>query len=196
MTLRLVARHLEAATGSWVARKLLPFAIRSILRLGELIFVTLVVELTLALPMAMYFHRITVYALPVNLIVLPLLAILVPIAMLLLISLAVGQWQPLFQPASALSILHLSLFVVRKLGGLSLGDWRVPDPGPVQIAIAMLAFVLAIQLARGGSMKQRFSLAALLMVTAASLCGQGQLTILPTRFYSRPLTWVSAIRCC
>ena len=169
VTLRLVARHLEAAAGSWIAWKLLPFAIRSVFRLGELIIVTLVVELTLALPMAIYFHRITVYALPVNLIVLPLLAVLVPVAMLLLLFLAIWPAAAIVPAGVCLTILHLSLFVVRKLGGLWFGDWRVPDPAPVQVAAAILLFVLAVQFARGGAMQRRFSLIALVLVAVTAL---------------------------
>ena len=44
------------------------------LRCVELLVVSCIVELAMALPMAVYFHRITVFALPVNILILPLLA--------------------------------------------------------------------------------------------------------------------------
>jgi competence protein ComEC len=169
VTLRLVARHLEVAFNTQVAWKLFPFATRSLLRLGELLWITLVVELALALPMAIYFHRITVYALPANLCILPLLAILLPASMLLLIVLSLWPVAAIAPSAAVLSILHLSVFLVRKLGALSLGDLRIPDPAPLQIGAAVLLFVLAIQLARGRAWQRRVSFAALLLAALTAI---------------------------
>ena len=148
VTLRLIARHLEPVTNHRVAWQLLPLVVRSCLRICEVMFVTLVVELALALPMAIYFHRITVYALPVNLCILPLLGILVPTAMLLLLILSLWPAAAIVPAAVCLSILHLSIFLVRKLGAFTLGDFRIPNPTTLQIAASLLAFVLALQLAR------------------------------------------------
>ena len=53
-----------------------------LLRFVELLVVSCVVELAMTLPMAMYFHRITIFALPVNLLILPLLVVLMPAALL------------------------------------------------------------------------------------------------------------------
>jgi len=169
VTLRLIASHLEAATNSTIARKVFPLAVRSILRLGEILFVTLVVELVLALPMAIYFHRITIYALPVNLCILPLLAILVPSAMLLLLVLTLWPAAAILPASVCLGVLHFSVFIVRKLGTLSLGDLRVPDPASIQIGLAILSFVLALQLARGSAVQRRFAFVATLLVAAAAL---------------------------
>ena len=47
--------------------------------------VSCVVELAMTLPMAVYFHRITIFALPVNLLILPLLVVLMPAALLTLL---------------------------------------------------------------------------------------------------------------
>lgn len=147
ITLRLLARHLEPISPR-IAWKALPFLVRSALRLGELLFVTLVVELALALPMAVYFHRITIYALPVNLFILPLLGLLLPAAMLLLLVLAI--WPPAAAVPGALAVflLHMSVGLVRRLGALSLGDLRVPEPAAWQIAAALLLLLLALLLAR------------------------------------------------
>jgi competence protein ComEC len=50
VTIRLIAIHLQAASSFRIAWSSLPFSIRSLLRFGEVLFVTLVVELSLALP--------------------------------------------------------------------------------------------------------------------------------------------------
>ena len=169
VTQRLIARHLAPATSDRIAWRLFPFLIRSLLRLGELLFVTLVVELALALPMAIYFHRITVYALPVNLCILPLLAVLLPLAMILLIVLILWPAAAIAPAAGCLFLLHLSVFLVRSLGALSLGDLRVPDPCAPQIGAAILLFVLAIQLARGPRVQRRYSFAALILMAGSGL---------------------------
>ncbi len=168
VTLRLIARHLELATSHRIAWQLLPFLIRTILRLGELLFVTLVVELALALPMAIYFHRITVYALPVNLCILPLLGLLLPAAMILLVALTL--WPTAALPAAVtLFLLHFSVWIVHKLGALTLGDLRVPDPTTFQISLALLLFVLALQFARTYGLYRRLAFVVLILMAAVAL---------------------------
>ena len=169
VTLRLIARHLEAATSPVIAWQLLPFLIRTILRLGELLFVTLVVELALTLPMAIYFHRITVYALPVNLSILPLLGILLPAAMVLLVALTIWPAAATLPATVTLFLLHFSVWIVHKLGALSLGDLRVPDPTTFQIALALLLFVLAIQLARSPGRVRGIAFVAVALMAISAL---------------------------
>ncbi len=72
--------------------RLFPWTVRILIRSLELLVVSCVVELAMALPMALYFHRITVFALPVNLFILPLLAVLMPAALVTLLALVV--WPP------------------------------------------------------------------------------------------------------
>jgi competence protein ComEC len=169
VTLRLIASHLEPAARHWIAWRFLPLGVRAVLRLCELVFVGLVVELALALPMAIYFHRITVYALPVNLLILPLLAVLIPAGMILLFALAVWPPAAIVPAAVCATVLHVGVFVVRGLGALALGDFRVPDPVTFQIAAALLSFILAVQLARGGRLQRWLSMVAMVLVALAAL---------------------------
>lgn len=172
VTLRLVAQHMEAATGARIAWRFLPWVVRWVLRLGELVFVTLVVELALALPMAIYFHRITVYALPVNLVILPLLGILLPCAMALLVVISVWPAAAAIPAAVCVSVLHFSVFVVRGLGGLAFGDIRVPEPTVMQTAVATGLFVLAILLCKLSGPRpvlQRVAFAVLLLAAGTAL---------------------------
>ena len=64
-----------------IAWSVFPWTVRFSIRVVELVVVSCVVELAMTLPMAVYFHRITVFALPVNLLILPLLAVLMPAAL-------------------------------------------------------------------------------------------------------------------
>ena len=56
------------------AGRLLVLAVRGVLGMVLLTTVSLITELVMALPMAFYFHRITLTALPANILVIPLLA--------------------------------------------------------------------------------------------------------------------------
>ena len=169
VNLRLIARHLEAATNSRIAWRLLPLAIRSALRLGELIFVTLVAELALALPMAIYFHRITVYALPVNLVILPLLGILLPAAMILLLVLTLWPAVASLPATVTLLLLHFSVWIVHRLGALIFGNFRVPGPTTLQTALAFLLFVAALLLTHFTGRIRRLAFVALLLMTISAL---------------------------
>jgi len=173
VSLRLIAQHLEPAANRWIAWRAFPFAVRSILRLGELLFITLVVELALALPMAMYFHRITVYALPVNLLILPLLGLLVPLAMAMLIAISSWPIMAILPAALCLGVLHLSLAIVRGLGALSFSDFRIPDPSLLQISSAVLLCVAAIQLARATGPIRRAAFIAILFMACSAVAPHG-----------------------
>jgi competence protein ComEC len=102
--------------------------VRLFLRCVELLVVSCVVELAMALPMALYFHRITVFALPVNVFILPLLLILMPAALVTLLALAV--WPPVaVLPAMIVAVfLHIGIGLVRLFGSMAWGDFRIPAP--------------------------------------------------------------------
>ena len=71
--LRMFAAGLARATHRVIGWRLFPWTVRFLLRCVEVLVVSSIVELAMALPMAVYFHRITVFALPVNMLILPLL---------------------------------------------------------------------------------------------------------------------------
>ena len=167
VTLRLIARHMESVTGTTFAWKLLPMLVRWTLRFGELLFITLIVELALALPMAIYFHQIAVYSLPVNLCILPLLGILLPASMLLLVLLAIWPTAAILPVSLSIWILHLSVFIIRKLGAL--GDFRIPEPDMLQIELSLMLFVAALQLTRCTGRIRRLAFVALLLMTITAL---------------------------
>ncbi len=89
VTLRMMAAALQGAVrgraDGRIAWRFFPSTVRILIRCFELMVVSCVVELAMALPMAVYFHRITVFALPVNVFILPLLLILMPAALITLL---------------------------------------------------------------------------------------------------------------
>lgn len=126
--MRMVAEHIRAFVGKRLAWVVFPWIIRFLLRVVELVTVSCVVELAMTLPMAMYFHRITVFALPVNLFILPLLAILIPIALMMLMCLAAWPGVAAVPAAGVAIVLHLGVWLVRSFGSMQYGDLRIASP--------------------------------------------------------------------
>ena len=159
--LRMAAARLEAAFHRVIAWRVFPWMVRSALRVCELVVVAVVVELAMTLPMAIYFHRITIFALPVNLLILPLLALLMPAAVITLIALLF--WPAIVAiPATVVALLlHFGVRLVRLFGALTLGDLRIPGPLVWQSALFCGLLGAAMVLARGAKWQRRAAWAAL-----------------------------------
>ncbi len=144
--LRMFAVSLGKAVSKWVGWSVLPWAVRMALRLVEALAVTAIVELAMTLPMAIYFHRITLFALPVNLLILPLLTALMPAALVTWAVLLVAPSAAVFPAAAAALLLHIGTGVVHFFGSLALGDWRIASPLAWQVAAfcALLAAAMAL----------------------------------------------------
>jgi competence protein ComEC len=123
----------------WHARKRAPFAIltprklpavtfKAALWAGELALVGLVTELVLVLPMAVWFHRAAVFALPANLLVIPVLALLIPAAVATFAASLVGPWLAVLPGAITALLLHAIAAVVGHLSRLAAADVRIPGP--------------------------------------------------------------------
>jgi competence protein ComEC len=148
VTLRMLAAALQAALRERsVAWRVFPWTVRFVLRVGELLVVSCVVELAMTLPMALYFHRITIFALPVNVFILPLLLVLMPAA---LITLLFALISPVYAVVPAIFValpLHCGVGLVRLFGSLSFGDFRIPAPLLWQSAAFCALLAAAIVLA-------------------------------------------------
>ncbi len=166
--LRMVAWRAEAAFSRTIGWRAFPSAVRSVLRVGELVVVACVVELAMTLPMAAYFHRITMFALPVNLLILPLLALLMPAAVITLVALLVWPAAAVIPAAVVAVLLHFGVRLVRLFGALALGDFRIPGPLAWQSAMFCLLLGVAMILARGGKWQRRAAWGALV---AGALAG-------------------------
>jgi competence protein ComEC len=130
-----------------IAWRFFPYAVSFFLRIVELTVVSCVVELAMTLPMAIYFHRITLLALPVNLFILPLLAVLMPAALLTLLALFVWPHAAVLPAAIAALFLHFGVGLVHLFGSLTFGDFRIPAPLLGQSAAFCVLLALAIALA-------------------------------------------------
>ena len=151
------------AAPAFVTRRAIPWAVRFAIRVTELVIVSCVVELAMALPMAVDFHRITIFALPVNIVILPLLAVLMPAALLTLLLLAIWPAAATVPAVVVALVLHLGVGLVRLFGGLRFGDLRVATPLAWQCAVFVLLTTAAIFFARGARWQQRAAWAAMLL---------------------------------
>jgi competence protein ComEC len=164
--LRLIASRFTRFIGTaWSLRLVRAWTIFS-LRLFELLLVSTVMQMGLALPMAYYFHRATTIGLPANIAVVPLTQLLMPAAIL---TVALGYISPILAklPAVLTSVaLQAITGTVHGLANLRLADLRVPTPSLLMICAASAALVLAMILARCRALAAVIGLIAL---SAASL---------------------------
>jgi competence protein ComEC len=146
VTMRMFALRLQAATNSFIGWRAFPWAVRACIRLVELVVVSCVIEPAMTLPMAYYFHRVTLFALPVNLLLLPLLVVLLPAALLTLLILLLWPAAAALPAAVTAFALHLGTGLVQFFGALALGNFRIPAPLLWQSAVfcALLACSCAL----------------------------------------------------
>jgi competence protein ComEC len=164
--LRFIASRLARFIGKKWSLHLVRIGTRLSLRACELLFISAVMQMGLALPMAFYFHRATTLGLPANLAVVPLTGIMMPAAVA---TVALGYISPLLAKIPALitsATLEAITGTVHGLGGLRLADLRVATPSIVIMVVAASALTLAMLLARR---RTAFALAGLLAILAAAL---------------------------
>jgi len=140
------------------------------LRLAEALIISLAAELCMVLPMGLYFHRATVVALPLNLVDIPLLAVVLCSAVAMFLCSLISSWLALVPAAIAALVFHLMRFTVDRLQHLQIADLRTPGPLPAAIAIACVAIALACILLRAHNRwLLTAGLAATLLVPVAAL---------------------------
>ena len=143
---------------NWLLRGL-AFAARLVLYAYEIAVVSTAIQIGVALPMAMYFHRISLTGLSANVIVLPLLALVVPVGFvavftnshlvarvaewLLLAGEKVADWHTRFEP-----------------------NWREPDP-PLWLALALTAALVLLAFAMRRSRVWAWTLGATVLALFA-----------------------------
>ncbi len=148
VSLRMLAAHLEPVAGRRIARKWMPTCLRLGLSAAELLLVSVLVELVMALPMAIYFHRVTVLGLPVNFLIVPFLGLLLPAAMLCFATLLVSPALAVAPAAVTAVLLHTVSGIVDFFAHLKLGDYRLPGPPPPRVVVWVLLLALAVYTVR------------------------------------------------
>jgi len=158
--LRLLAETIRCylkIPATWIARAL-ALAARLIFYAYEMAVISTAIQIGLALPMAVYFHRISLSGFSANVLVVPLLALVVPTGF-----------------AAIFTGWHFMAAIAEKLlrAGQSVADWhlrfepawRVADP-PLWLAVAFSAALVAFAIAMSRSpayLKSRWASAACVM---------------------------------
>jgi competence protein ComEC len=87
----------------------------------------------------------------VNILILPLLAVLMPAALLTLLASFVSTGVAAIPAAATALLLHAGVGLVRMFGSVAVGDFRIPAPLPLQVAAFCILLGVAIALARRGN---------------------------------------------
>jgi len=145
---RLIRENLALLIGfrsaNFLFRKGLSFALAA----SELILISFIIELSLALPMAWYFHRTTTMSLPANALMIPLASILMPAAVLAVALSYISFWLAHIPGMVAGYSLALLTGTIRLIGHFRISDLRLPMPSLAVCVAAALALGLALILAR------------------------------------------------
>lgn len=171
LSLRMVARHLRPLVGGFAAWRAFPFGVRMLLRGAELLTVSVAIEIFMMLPMAAYFHRVTLLALPVNVLIVPFLGLLLPCALLTFATLLVAPSLAFIPGAATAEILHSVTRVITTFASLRAGDIRVPMPSAAIVAIWIALMIAAICVIRA----RRFGVA----LSMVALAGAAAVLVLP-----------------
>ncbi len=147
VSLRLLGNHLKPLAGRRLAFNVPATAVRLTLRITELLLVSIVVEVVMSLPMALYFHRVTVLALPVNFLIVPFLGLLLPSALLTFATLTISAKLVILPAAITAALLSVTA-LIDLFAGMRAGEFRIPGPSAMAIAGFLALLALAIYAAR------------------------------------------------
>jgi competence protein ComEC len=95
--------------------------------------------MVMVLPMAVYFHRATMFAVPTNMLSVPLVAVLAPTAVIAFCASLVSSWVAILPGAATALLLHGVTAVIGRVSAVRAADLRVPAP---VWWIAVLAIVI------------------------------------------------------
>jgi competence protein ComEC len=148
LDLRMIIGRLGRLGPEPLARYITLKAIALTLAAWEVLLISALMQVALVLPMAVYFHRATLTALPANMLVVPLTEILMPASVG---ALAISCISPAFASIPA-TIAGWSLEAitgtVRIAGSLRVADLRLPTPTLTVSACAVSALALTLLLVR------------------------------------------------
>ena len=164
--LRLWSEAFAAAFGRWTFA--LPAVVVRIALWGaELAMLGLVVESVMVLPMAVYFHRATPFALPANMLSVPMVAALAPMGVMTFAASVAGNWLALLPGAATALLLHGVTWSVGAMSRVRVADVRVPAPVWWVMMIAVITWAMCCWAVRRRSSGWAWGVAVLLPAIAA-----------------------------
>ncbi len=166
---RLVREYLAQIVGLKAANFVLRRGLGLVLAVCELIFISLVIELSLALPMAWYFHRTTTMSLPANVLVIPLASILMPAAVVAVALSYMSFWLAHLPALVAGYSMALLTGTIRLIGQFRISDLRLSAPALATCIFSAMGVGLALLLARRRLWLAWIGIAGLLVAAAATV---------------------------
>jgi competence protein ComEC len=137
MMLQLWGNAFAKLFGAW-ARTLPAITVRCMLWIVELALIGLIAEMIMVLPMALYFHRATIFALPANIVTIPVVTALAPLAVLTFCASLVSPWIALVPGSATAALLHGITWVITRVSHIQSADMRTPGP---TWQVALLALI-------------------------------------------------------
>jgi competence protein ComEC len=141
LMLRLASEIISTIVGDW-ARNLPSLLVRWSLWALELAVIGAVAEMIMVLPMAFYFHRATMFAIPTNMLSVPLVMVLAPMAIVTFCASLLSPWVAMLPGAATSLLLHGVIGVIGRVSAVHAADLRVPAPAwwVALLAVAAWAF--------------------------------------------------------
>jgi competence protein ComEC len=167
--LRYFASLIEAATHRAAGWVVFPWTVRFCIRCFQLFVISLVIELAMTLPMAIYFHRITLTALPVNVLIVPLLVVLIPAALVTVLMLAIWPPAAVIPAIGVALVMRVSLGMVHLFGSFAVADFRIPGPLLWQSMTFCALLGISILLARSGRTPRNLAWIPLLLAAGVAV---------------------------
>jgi competence protein ComEC len=127
MMLRLWGEALAGVLGGW-AYELPARLVQWSLWALELSLIGIVAEMVMVLPMAVYFHRATMFAVPTNMLSVPLVTVLAPVAVVTFCAALLSPWTAMLPGATTALLLHSVAGVIGRVSAVRSADLRVPGP--------------------------------------------------------------------
>lgn len=146
--LRMIVSRLAKLGPEPLWRLLVLGTVRSVLAIWEVLSISALMQIGLVLPMAIYFHRITVTALPANMLVVPLTEVLMPTSVAAVALSYVSRSLASIPALVAGWSLEAITGTVHIAGSLRIADLRIPMPSLLTCGLAIAALAVALVLAR------------------------------------------------
>jgi competence protein ComEC len=167
LDLRLIVGRLAQLIGGRPAEFVVLGIVRFALRVIDLLLISLVMQLALALPIAWYFHRLTALSVGANLLAVPLACVLLPSAMVALV-LSFAHL-PLASLVAGIAALALHWVTRLSFGFGRLLEIRVPLPAWWMLIAGAIAFTVAALLVRSRKLALSAAFALVLLLATGSL---------------------------
>jgi competence protein ComEC len=139
--LRMVSDACANVLGSWI-RGLPSLLVRWTLWALELALIGAAAEFVMVLPMAVYFHRATMFAVPTNMLSVPLVGVLAPMSIVTFCASLANPWLAMLPGAATALLLHGVAAVIGRVSAVHAADLRVPPPAWWIAALAVAAWAL------------------------------------------------------